>query len=292
LDGVLNILKPPGMTSHDVISFLRRVLKTKKIGHAGTLDPQAAGVLPVCVGQATRLIEYLMHQDKEYFCEMSLGIATLTQDAWGEVLETKDYRQVTLDEIKSKIPQFTGTINQKVPAYSAVKIEGIPLYKRTRLGMKTKPSFRQVRVSEINLLKYEPPRVTFVIKCSKGTYVRTICHDWGSALGVGGHMSFLLRTKVGSFLLNDSITLEEVATLKENALLPMETCVERLEKMVLTEQELKRIKQGQVLVLADTVPLLKNIALFNELGCLEAIAATYAVDQKIILKPEKVLKRE
>lgn len=292
LDGVLNILKPPGMTSHDVISFLRREFKTKKIGHAGTLDPQAAGVLPVCMGQATRLIEYLMHQDKEYLCEMTLGITTVTQDAWGEVINTCDCRHLTFEDIKSKIPQLTGTIMQMVPAYSAVKVDGIPLYKRTRLGMKTKPFSRHVLVYNINIIKYQPPSLTFVIKCAKGTYVRTICHDWGQALGVGGHMSFLLRTKVGSFTLDDSLTLEEIDKLKEKTLLPLETCVEGLEKIVLDDHEIRRIKQGQVLNLSETASLYKDVAVFNQQGKLEAIATLHVVDNKTIIKPKKVFNRE
>ena len=263
LDGVLNVLKPSGMTSHDVVSFLRRELKTKKIGHAGTLDPQATGVLPLCVGQATRLVEFIMYQDKEYLCEMTLGITTTTQDAWGEVVEICDFSPLSLEEVKSIIPQLSGTITQTIPAYSAVKVDGIPLYKRTRLGMKTKTLSRQIQVYNIDIIKYEPPRVTFVIKCSKGTYVRTICHDWGQALGVGGHMSFLLRTKVGSFTLNESKTLEEIVALKEKALMPMEICVESLDKIILTEEEIKKIKHGQKLVLPKGAQLDNKVAVQN-----------------------------
>jgi len=292
LDGVLNVIKPPGMTSHDVISFLRRELKTKKIGHAGTLDPQAAGVLPICVGQATRLLEFLMHQDKEYLGEIMLGITTETQDAWGEVVQTCDYSQLTLEGVTSKIPQFTGTFTQTVPAYSAVKVEGIPLYKRTRLGMKSKSISREVFVDKLDLIKYEPPRLTFVIKCSKGTYVRTICHDWGQSLGVGGHMSFLLRTRVGSFTLNDSKTLEEIAVLKEKALMPMETCVEGLEKIVLADEEINKIKLGQKLILPKTATIGKRGAVLNNGGKLQAIASIVTVDNNVLLKPDKVFNRE
>jgi len=288
LDGVLNVLKPPGMTSHDVISFLRRELKMKKIGHAGTLDPQAVGVLPLCVGQATRLIEFLIHQDKEYLCEMTLGITTVTQDAWGEVVQTCDYDPLTLEEVASKIPQFIGTFTQTVPAYSAVKVEGIPLYKRTRLGMKTKTLSRQVLVYNLDLIKYEPPRLTFVIKCSKGTYVRTICHDWGQALGVGGHMSFLLRTKVGSFTLNDSKTLEEIAVLKEKALMPMEIGVESLEKIILTEDEINKIKQGQRLIWPKTAPFGNKVAIQNNAGKLQAIASIVTADNNVFLNPDSI----
>ncbi|MGI6144189.1 MAG: tRNA pseudouridine(55) synthase TruB [Clostridia bacterium] len=292
LDGVLNVLKPSGMTSHDVVSFLRRELKTKKIGHAGTLDPQATGVLPLCVGQATRLVEFIMYQDKEYLCEMTLGITTTTQDAWGEVVEICDFSPLSLEEVKSIIPQLSGTITQTIPAYSAVKVDGIPLYKRTRLGMKTKTLSRQIQVYNIDIIKYEPPRVTFVIKCSKGTYVRTICHDWGQALGVGGHMSFLLRTKVGSFTLNESKTLEEIVALKEKALMPMEICVESLDKIILTEEEIKKIKHGQKLVLPKGAQLDNKVAVQNNEGKLQAIASLITVDNKVLLKPEKVFNRE
>lgn len=280
------------MTSHDVVSFLRRELKTKKIGHAGTLDPQATGVLPLCVGQATRLVEFIMYQDKEYLCEMTLGITTTTQDAWGEVVEICDFSPLSLEEVKSIIPQLSGTITQTIPAYSAVKVDGIPLYKRTRLGMKTKTLSRQIQVYNIDIIKYEPPRVTFVIKCSKGTYVRTICHDWGQALGVGGHMSFLLRTKVGSFTLNESKTLEEIVALKEKALMPMEICVESLDKIILTEEEIKKIKHGQKLVLPKGAQLDNKVAVQNNEGKLQAIASLITVDNKVLLKPEKVFNRE
>jgi tRNA pseudouridine55 synthase len=292
LEGVLNIFKPAGMTSHDVVSFLRREFKIKKIGHAGTLDPQAAGVLPLCVGKATRLVEFLIEQDKEYLCELTFGITTETQDAWGKIVKTGACDQLALEKIKSKIPQFLGQIKQKIPAYSAVKVDGLPFYKRTRLGIETKPRFRQVHVYKIDIIKYAPPRLTFMINCSKGTYVRTICHDLGEALGVGGHMSFLLRTKVGNFTLAESITLEETVTLKEKALLPLEVCVEGMSQIVLSEKELKKIKQGQMLFLSKPVPLLKNIAVFNDQGKLEAIAAIFIKNNNIILKPKKVLKRE
>jgi tRNA pseudouridine55 synthase len=292
VDGVLNIFKPSGMTSHDVVSFLRREFKTKKIGHAGTLDPHAIGVLPLCVGKATRLVEFLIEQDKQYLCELTFGITTETQDAWGEVVRTRAYDQLTLEEIESKISQFIGKITQMVPAYSAVKVEGIPLYKRMRLGMETKSRSRQVTVYKIEIIKYKPPRLIFMINCSKGTYVRTICHDLGEALGVGGHLSFLLRTKVGNFTLQESITLEEIATLKEKALLPLEICVEGLAQIVLSEKEITKIKHGQALSLSEPFPLLKNMAVFNTQGKLEAIAEIIPINNKLILKPKKVLKRE
>lgn len=327
------------MTSHDVVSFLRRQFKIKKIGHAGTLDPQAAGVLPLCIGQATRLVEFLTSDDKEYFCEMRLGLTTTTQDAWGEVIRSNDYSQITLDEITKLIPQFTGEITQLTPAYSAVKIQGIPLYKRARLGMEIQPHPRQVFIYKLEIVKFEPPRLTFLVKCSKGTYVRTICHDLGEALGVGGHLSFLLRTRVGNFTLAESVTLEEVVALKEKALLPLESCIQELTQIVLTEKEIQKIKQGQLLYLHkpitaklitdktkfqhdksneaisheevlheaisstvgsrlhDTIQLksisaIKEAAVLNEKGKLQAIVVILKNKNELILKPKKVFNRE
>lgn len=295
LDGVINILKPPGMTSHDVVSFLRRQFKIKRIGHAGTLDPQAAGVLPLCLGQATRLVEFLTEHDKEYLCEMTLGITTTTQDAWGEVVERKDCRQITLEMIQQVLPQFSGEITQIVPAYSAVKVQGVPLYKRARLGMKIEPISRQVLIYKLEIIKFESPKLTFLVHCSKGTYVRTICHDLGKALGVGGHLSFLLRTRVGKFALADSLTLEEIAFLQEKSLLPLEHCVQGLAQIVLSDYELIKIKQGQKITITESTESIypgADLAVLNGQGKLQAIATVLLVDQKRQLKPQKVFNRE
>ncbi len=295
LDGVINILKPPGMTSHDVVSFLRRQFKIKRIGHAGTLDPQAAGVLPLCLGQATRLVEFLTEHDKEYLCEMTLGITTTTQDAWGEVVERKNCRQITLEMIQQVLPQFSGEITQIVPAYSAVKVQGVPLYKRARLGMKIEPISRQVLIYKLEIIKFESPKLTFLVHCSKGTYVRTICHDLGKALGVGGHLSFLLRTRVGKFALADSLTLEEIAFLQEKSLLPLEHCVQGLAQIVLSDYELIKIKQGQKITITESTESIypgADLAVLNGQGKLQAIATVLLVDQKRQLKPQKVFNRE
>lgn len=299
LDGVLNILKPPGMTSHDVVSFLRRQLQTKKVGHAGTLDPQAAGVLAVCVGQGTRLIEYLTEHDKEYLCEMVLGISTTTQDAWGELVSQKDAGHITLAMIEAQLPRFSGTILQTAPAFSAVKVQGVPLYKKARQGQEVTPVVRQVQVHKIEILSFVPPKLMMRIHCSKGTYVRTICHDLGEALQVGGHMSFLLRTRVGAFGLEDSLTLEELASLKEKSLLPLEYCVRDLPQVVLSPPDLARIKRGQKVSLAQAVADLvvkpdtaaRNLAVFDEQGKLQAIAVVIGNKDKTELQPKKVLNR-
>jgi tRNA pseudouridine55 synthase len=308
-DGVLNLLKPPGMTSHDVVSFLRRQFGIKKIGHAGTLDPQAAGVLPLCLGQGTRLIEYLMNHDKEYLCEMTLGITTTTQDAWGEAVTCRDYRQVTLEMLQNALPRFVGEITQQVPSFSAVKVQGVPLYKRARQGAEITPVVRRVKIYHLEIVKFAPPKVTMFIHCGKGTYVRTICHDLGEELGVGAHLSFLLRTRVGSFSLADSLTLEEIASLQEKSLLPLEHCLQGMRKIVLEDADLRRIKTGQKVILPDKQKTVENaslitrhnpaaihpeadVAILDKHGKIQAIASILSENKTNILKPKKVLNRD
>lgn len=290
MDGVINVLKPPGMTSHDVISFLRRELSQKRIGHAGTLDPEAAGVLPVCVGQATRLIEYITPDEKEYLCELTLGTTTVTQDAWGAILKQEDPSGITKEEIEQILPQFTGEITQITPNYSAVKVKGVPLYKKARQGEEIEPITREVVIWKLSLIDYLNPRVTLLIKCSKGTYIRTLCHDLGKALKVGGHMSFLLRTQVGDFLLKDSLTLAEIQEQKERVMLPLQTCVNSLPKAILTEEDLTKLKYGQMVKIEKSFREKKDIAIFDQLGIFHAIATFVKDDYQNYLKPKKVLK--
>jgi tRNA pseudouridine55 synthase len=214
MNGIINVLKPPGMTSHDVVSFLRRQFKIKRIGHTGTLDPQAAGVLPVCIGQATRLADFLSAKEKEYMCRMRLGIKTTTQDAWGKVIESTDTSLIQREIIDKSIASLRGCIRQKVPDYSAVKVGGEPLYKKARRGENVKEIIREIYIYKFDLLEYRNNEIALNIHCSKGTYIRTLCSDLGDMLGVGGHMTFLLRTRVGSFQLTESHTLEEIAARK------------------------------------------------------------------------------
>lgn len=288
MNGVINVLKPPGMTSHDVISFLRRELHEKKIGHAGTLDPQAAGVLPVCVGQATRLVEYLSAASKEYLCHVTFGVTTTTQDAWGEVENCQCAEGLELDSIREVLPSFIGEITQITPAYSAVKVKGVPLYKLARQGKEIEVIPRQVTIHYLQILDYQTPVLSLLVGCSKGTYIRTLCHDLGQAVGLGGNMSFLLRTKVGGFSLAESHTLEEISALKEKVLLPLEYCVSDLPKIVLKSGEMIRLKQGQRVecgaMLAGT-----TVAVFDEAGIVQAIADVIKGGTEYYLKPRKVL---
>lgn len=212
MDGIINVLKPPGMTSADVVYCLRRLLQTKKIGHTGTLDPGVAGVLPICVGKATRLAEYLTEQGKEYRAEITFGIATDTQDAYGTVIH-ECQPLIKAEDVRSILPEFTGEVWQIPPMFSAVRKEGKRLYEYARSGVEIERTARAVRILRLSLRKWRDekyPRAEFDIECSKGTYVRTLCHDLGERLGCGAHMSYLMRLRSGPFSIVNSWTLEEI----------------------------------------------------------------------------------
>lgn len=292
MNGMINILKPPGMTSHDVVSFLRRVFGLKKIGHGGTLDPQAAGVLPVCLGQATRLLDYLSGKDKEYLCHLTLGTTTTTQDAWGDVVEQKPCSGLTLQDIERAIPAFWGEITQEPPMYSAIKLKGIPLYERARRGESIQVPARKVLIHWLKIIDYRPPVLIFGVRCSKGTYVRTICHDLGQTLGVGGHLSFLLRTRSGNFRLEDSYTLEEVALLKEKTILPPQYCIGDMTALVLEPLTIKLIKHGQEVPFQGEYPNRGPMAVLDVHGNLHAIVNLVQHGEQVLLKPKKVFQVE
>lgn len=293
MNGVINVLKPPGMTSHDVVSFLRRELGEKRIGHAGTLDPQAAGVLPVCVGQATRLVEYLSDANKEYICQATFGLSTTTQDAWGEVVERREATNLTLAAIDEILPSFRGEITQITPAYSAVKRNGVPLYKLARQGKEVEAIPRQVQINNLRIIAFKAPVLSLLVECSKGTYIRALCHDLGQELGLGAHMSFLLRTRVGDFRLENSLTVEEISSLKERALLPLEYCVRDLAKITLSLEEIKCLRFGQSIKTDDILSKTESIvAVFDEGNRLQAIAEVRGSGPIYYLKPKKVINME
>ncbi|MCR4440922.1 MAG: tRNA pseudouridine(55) synthase TruB [Peptococcaceae bacterium] len=299
MNGVINVLKPPGMTSHDVVAFIRHQLETKKVGHAGTLDPQAAGVLPVCIGQATRLVDFLSYQDKEYMCRMVLGITTTTQDAWGDVVARTDASFVTREMVESALARFRGEIEQEVPAYSAVKVAGVPMYEIARRGGNVPVVNRRVTIKRIELLEYRGPELAFYIRCSKGTYIRTLCHDLGSVLKTGGHMSFLLRTRVGDFHLGESLTLEEIKSRKEKALLPASKCVAGLPHLVVNKDDLNCFRNGRSILfpcgylkgINEAVVPGKGqgvIAVWGEEGNLHGLGEVIRQNDKCYLKPKRV----
>lgn len=228
MDGIFNIYKEKGFTSHDVVAVVRRTIHMKKVGHTGTLDPDAEGVLPVCVGKATKLSDVIMDGRKSYRAMLRLGITTTTEDASGEVLETKP---VDFDEekIREVVASFIGKLEQVPPMYSAVKVNGKKLYELAREGKEIERKSRTIEVYDIRIRQFLPPdRVEMDVDCSKGTYIRTLCADIGKALGCGGHMAELLRTATGAFSLENAIRLSELKELAEQ---------ERAEEALLTMEE-------------------------------------------------------
>lgn len=212
MNGILLIDKPQGMTSHDVVRRVRRLLRTRRVGHTGTLDPLATGVLPVAVGEATRIVQFLMEGDKTYRAVLKLGETTTTQDAEGEVLERRPAEGITPEAVIAAARSFEGVIHQLPPMYSALKKDGVPLYRLARQGIEVERESREVRIDRLQILDVDLPLVTLEVDCSKGTYVRTLCHDLGLALGTGAHLVALRRTRSGSFTEADCITLEQLET--------------------------------------------------------------------------------
>lgn len=210
VNGILNIYKEKGYTSHDVVAKLRGIVGQRKIGHTGTLDPDAEGVLPVCLGRATRLCDMLTDKNKTYETVLLLGTETDTQDITGTVLEQRCTEHLTEDAVKNCILGYIGEYDQMPPMYSAVKVNGKKLYELAREGKVVERKTRKVQVLDIRILEMHLPRVRMEVSCSKGTYIRTLCHDIGRKLGCGGCMEQLLRTKVGRFVLEESMRLEQV----------------------------------------------------------------------------------
>ncbi|MDR2354990.1 MAG: tRNA pseudouridine(55) synthase TruB [Clostridiales Family XIII bacterium] len=224
-DGIVNLLKPAGMSSHDAVDFLRRISGTGRVGHTGTLDPMAVGVLPLCVGKGTRITEYLAADRKRYRCEMRLGIATDTQDVWGRVnfeAESGFIARLTERMIAETAGFFVGPQMQTPPAYSAVKIGGKKLYEYARAGKTVDIPARGIEIFSLDIKRIDMARglVVFEAECSKGTYMRTLCHDMGRMLGCGAAMSGLLRTASGIFALEDAHTVEALEAAFSSDALP------------------------------------------------------------------------
>jgi len=249
LDGIINIYKDKGFTSHDVVAVVRRTINQKKVGHTGTLDPDATGVLPVCVGKATKLADYIMAAEKTYIAEVTLGVTTDTLDSSGNVIETKEVN-FSEEEIKNAVMSFVGEQEQIPPMYSAIKINGKKLYELAREGKEVDRKARRINIFDIEILSLEmPDKIKIKVDCSKGTYIRTLCGDIGQKLGCGAHMSSLERTRSGSFVKENSITLDELKNLCENGesdrvLLSMEKAVEKYKKITVSPKAEKLLYNG------------------------------------------------
>ncbi len=245
MNGIVIVDKPAGWTSQDVVSKLRGVFKTRRIGHGGTLDPMATGVLPVFVGRATRGVEFFEHAEKTYEAVLQLGITTDTEDTTGTVLETKPVA-VTEEQLLSVLQQFRGEIEQIPPMYSALKVNGQKLYDLARQGKQVERKARKITVFQLECLSFEGNTAKLLVHCSKGTYIRTLCKDIGQALGCGGCMAALCRVKAGAYAIDRAVSMEEL-TGSENPgeyLTPVDSLFFQHEKAVLTPKQELRCRNG------------------------------------------------
>jgi tRNA pseudouridine55 synthase len=208
IDGLVVVDKPSGWTSHDVVARMRRLTGVRRIGHAGTLDPLATGVLPLGIGRGTRVLEYVGDAEKSYIATVRLGITTDTYDADGTATATRDWSGLTVEQVEAGLAGFTGEIEQRPPAFSAIKQGGVPLHRLARAGKEVEPPPRRVTVHAIDNVRVALPDVRFHVRCSKGTYVRSLAHDLGERLGCGAHLTALRRTATGGFTLDQAVTLE------------------------------------------------------------------------------------
>lgn len=267
LEGVLVVDKPGGMTSHDVVNRVRRVAGTRRVGHAGTLDPLATGVLLVCVGRATRLVEYLVGQPKTYVTTVRLGQATNTYDGDGEVVVERPFTHITPSLITQSLDSFRGTIQQKPPMYSAIKKDGQPLYKLARQGKEVDVPAREVTIDDLRLLAVNLPEVELTMTCSSGTYVRSLAHDLGEVLGCGGHVVRLRRTAVGDFTVAQAVELDSLT--RDNVgdfLRPMATAVAHLPRLDLGEADVVDMENGRFVPRQSSQPQAELVQVFGEDG--------------------------
>ncbi|GIP33116.1 tRNA pseudouridine(55) synthase TruB [Paenibacillus sp. J2TS4] len=263
LEGVLPVLKPVDYTSHDVVAKVRRMIGIKRIGHTGTLDPKVTGVLPLCIGRATRVVEYIQDLPKEYEATLILGKATDTEDMSGRLIEEMEAVQVTAEQVRTAVESFVGSIEQVPPMYSAVKVDGRRLYELARLGQEVERKKRRVTIYEIELLamnlERRHPEIRFRVQCSKGTYIRTLCTDVGKALGYPAVMSELVRSATGAITLDRCLTLPEIERLQQEGklaerLIPTDEAIPHLPALRVAETEAIKALQGRRVRAADSVP--------------------------------------
>jgi len=294
-DGVLIVNKEAGWTSHDVVAKVRGLLGGVKVGHAGTLDPAATGVLPLLIGRATRIAEYLVGWDKEYRAVLRLGETTDTQDATGTVLQRVETSGVGPEVLRNTVARFVGPQKQIPPMYSAVKVAGRPLYKSARAGQTVERAERDIVIHDLEVLAVDGRDITLRVVCSKGTYIRTLCTDMGEALGVGGHLLSLERCRVGAMSIDQALTVEQIATQLAigklgNQVWTLDRVLEQLPLCTVTEQEAYRVLHGAPIALAGWSGMTEpsTLRLKDGQGRLLAIG-TYDPRTKGPIKIQKVL---
>lgn len=254
--GILNINKPSGMTSFQVVALVKHLSGERRVGHAGTLDPLATGVLPVCLGQATRVVEFLAEATKTYLAEIELGVATDTYDASGQVTQRNDPSAIDRKWLESVLISFRGLIQQTPPMYSAVKYQGKPLYKLARAGITVERKSRLTQIHSLKLIDWQPPVVTIEVVCGKGTYIRSLAHDLGQTLGCGAHLKSLVRLKYGQFDIKDALSLPQLEDAFRrgdwsNLLHPPDFVLQHWPAVVISNEEREDIKKGRPIALGE-----------------------------------------
>jgi tRNA pseudouridine55 synthase len=295
VQGFLNLNKPAGLTSHDCVSRVRRLLRLKRVGHGGTLDPAATGVLPIAIDRATRLLQFLSH-DKAYRATIRFGVTTATDDLEGEVLQAQSVPWLELEAVQAVLPQFQGKIQQIPPRYSAIQVGGKRLYDLARTGAAIDVPMRSVEVYEIKVLDWRPgdfPELEVAIACGAGTYIRSIARDLGEILQTGGTLAALVRTQSSSFQLTDSLTLEELAAQVEQetfAPIAPELALQHLPAIVLPESEADRWCLGQRIFAADPATSPLGICrVCRQNGQFLGIGAQTALEDGLLLSPQVVI---
>jgi tRNA pseudouridine55 synthase len=298
LEGILPVWKAKGFTSHDVVAKARRILKERRIGHTGTLDPEVTGVLPLCIGRATRLVEYIQDLPKAYEAKLVIGVATDTEDFTGSVVEKAEHVVLSEEQVKRVLLSFQGDIEQVPPMYSALKVDGKRLYELARSGVEVERKPRTVRIHEIRLLNMDLqrdfPEVHFQVKCSKGTYIRTLCVDIGKALGYPAAMRELIRISTGFMTKDQCITLEELERLRregrvETALIPMDQAVRHLPALRLTEMQTEHALQGRKIRLNADKPAVSEEGLVRAYSPADRFLGIFSWDgESGLLIPVKV----
>ena len=292
INGIINIYKEPGYTSFDVVAKLRGILKQKKIGHTGTLDPMATGVLVVCLGQATKLVDLLTQGTKQYKATMKLGLSTDTEDITGKVLQTEKV-DVSVFDIEKTIKEFVGKYSQIPPMYSAIKKDGKKLYEYARNGIDVEREARPVEIFSIENISFDLPYVSFDVHCSKGTYIRSLCRDIGEKLGCHATLAALERKEVHGFMLEDAYKLDEISRMASNgtimdAVLPIDAILGQYSKAIIKPDKLKYLQNGNKLsdynFIFDSVDKTPIIRVYNE----KEIMALYEYTDEGVYKPYKM----
>lgn len=264
MDVIINLNKPINMSSQQAVLIVKKLFSARKAGHAGTLDPIAAGILIVCLNQATKVTRFLSDLDKEYIVGMKLGERTDTGDLTGKLLEKKDFLSIKNTDVYKILKNFVGDIKQIPPMYSAVKVKGQPLYKLARMGIEIQRPERPVQIYGIDVIRFEQPYLHLKILCSKGTYIRTLCDDIGNDLHVGAHVISLKRTRVGKFRIEDSVSVEELKCGK-NVTHSVDSAISHLSAIMLDEESCNKVRKGIPVIMVTEKQLVRQVKHFVRL---------------------------